>query len=216
MSTIYFSGDFHAGEVPEAVPAMVATHSYLRPGRTDKLMNLWFKQFHKILKPTDTLVLNGDLAINLESLDVYQNLPKCRKILVKGDKEYSGKLFTEEDLDQKLEDLQIFDEIYHEWEVEIDGITYYVAHEPVNCFDKDMPAICGHVHGVWRTQQMPNGHPIINVAIDAWGGLVSEDFISHQYGAIVNGYYDIHCRVDKWHEHYYSGRFIDTLKDFRN
>jgi hypothetical protein len=75
-----------------------------------------------------------------------------------------------------------------------------MAHKPVDLmgYAQHMPSLCGHVHGIWRTQCMPNGEPIINVGIDAWGGLVSEKFILHQYDAITKGYYDQNARVDQW------------------
>jgi hypothetical protein len=44
---------------------------------------------------------------------------------------------------------------------------------------------------------MPNGQPIINVGIDAWGGLVSEKFIAHQYDAVTK-HYDDEASPARW------------------
>ena len=189
---MYFTSDWHIGEKPAP-----NTPSFLRPEPTEVMAERWLAQCHQLLKPGDDLYFLGDLAVTPESLNFYRRLPKGLLIfLVCGDKEANIK----EELYADGIYGGIFDNIYSRVSLTI-GNTFWIAmHKPEDILDDcgDRPALCGHVHGIWRTQCMPNGQPIINVGIDAWGGLVSEEHIMHQYDAITKGYYDRNARVDLW------------------
>lgn len=180
---IYFTADWHAGEA-----RMPNTHSFLRPHDTPVMVEMWLKQCWELLHEEDTLVFVGDLAITLDDLEVYRRLPKCKKILVLGDKEYANKNFTLEEFMKRIKELQIFDEVVKETVVEVREIQFFLSHKPSECLSSGTAAVCGHVHGIWRTSRMPNGMPIVNVGIDAWGGLVSEEMLLHQYGAVLRHY----------------------------
>lgn len=195
----YFTADWHAGEEKEKVPFFPATHSYLRPKETSAMIQDWLDQCHKKIGPSDELYFLGDLGLQLHDLDVYSQLPTCRKTLILGDKEYASKHFSVEQLHEKLSDMEIFDHISYDGVVNIQGIEFFMSHKPSECLQQDSPALCGHVHGVWRTQEMPSGQPIINVGIDAWGGIVSEDWIIHQYNA-VKKYYDSEAIIKRWYK----------------
>src|SRR3989344_918694 len=193
-----FTSDWHAGEgmTPN-------THSYLRPQPTNVMISGWLKMCRERIGEADTLVFLGDLGIILEDLKIYKKLPKChKKILVMGDKEYNNKNFTKSEFLAFAQKIKIFDTIVESFVIEINGQTYYLSHKPVDCVEycrsNNVAAICGHIHGIWRTSRMPNGQPIVNVGIDAWGGLVTEDFIIHQYNAITKGYYDRNAIPQEW------------------
>lgn len=188
----FFTSDWHAGEV-----AAPENHSYCRPRPTSVMIEEWLKECHKRLTPDDELWFVGDLGLRLTDLTVYQRLPVCRKILVLGDKEYNSIHFTMQEFAKKETQLCLFDEVHtRSVYTQIGDTTFFVAHKPEDCMDENKPAICGHVHGIWRTQKMNNGHPIINVGIDAWGQLVSEELIMHQYHAVMKGYYDGNCFIN--------------------
>lgn len=192
----YFTSDWHVGETQAP-----NTHSYLRPYSTEVMIEKWMKMCYEKLSLEDEFYFVGDLAITLKDLEIYRYLPKCRKILILGDKEYANKNFTIEEFNIFIKELNIFDEILMNTFVKIGDINWYVSHKPTDCLEinakKEVPSLCGHIHGSWRSAEMPNIVPIINVAIDAWGGLVSEDFISHQYNAITK-YYDINAFPNRW------------------
>lgn len=194
---MYFTSDWHIGE--EQNPC---THSYLRPYPTSIMVQYWLQQCHERLKPEDELVFVGDVGITLADLGVLRSLPECEKILVLGDKETNSAHFTLSEYEVRNRELGIFNSVTDTLTLEINGRDYFVAHKPEDCLpycaSENMAAICGHVHGIWRTQRLPNGLPIINVGIDAWGGLVSEDFIDHQYDCVTKGYYDVNCFAQDW------------------
>lgn len=193
MAKVFFTSDWHAGE--QQLPN---THSYLRPYPTEVMIERWLQQCHELITSgDDLLVFVGDLAIWLCDLEVYLKLPKCKKILVLGDKEYANKAFTKEQCLAELKRLNIFNDIVDDFQIDIAGHTWFVSHKPEDCLKQELPSLCGHIHGSWRTMQMPNGQPIINVGIDVWGGLVTEAFIVHQYNAITK-FYDINAKPYEW------------------
>lgn len=197
MAKVFFTADWHAGE--QQLPN---THSFLRPYPTEVMIERWLQQCNELItSEDDLLVFVGDLAVWLCDLEIYLRLPKCKKILVLGDKEYANKAFTREQCLAELRRLEIFNDIVEHFEIDIAGHTWFVSHKPSDCFNlannPDKPAICGHIHGSWRTMQMPDGRPIINVGIDVWGGLVSTEFIEHQYNAITK-FYDINAKPYEW------------------
>lgn len=200
---VFFTSDWHAGEILEKLQIpFEATHSYLRSKSTDLLVDEWIAGCWKLISPQDTLIFLGDLAIQLEDLQVYKQFPKCRKILIMGDKEYANKNFSREEFLAKNQELGLFDEVYEEGILTLpqgnQKVSWYLAHKPEDCLKQELPSLCGHVHGVWRTQAMPNAQPIINVGVDAWGALVELKHLQHQYNAVTKGYYDHNCRVLSW------------------
>lgn len=192
MGKKFFTSDWHAGE-----PQVPHAHSFLRPRPTEIMIKEWVRECHKHISPDDILCFVGDLAINLADLEIYKSLPHCRKILVLGDKEYANKNFSRDEFLTTMRGMGIFHEIYQSTVVSIEGRDYFVSHKPSDCFESVLPVICGHVHGIWRTAQMPNKLPIINVGIDAWGGLVTEAFITHQYNAVTK-HYDKEAFPNQW------------------
>tara|TARA_B100000745_G_scaffold296983_2_gene243191 strand:- start:454 stop:1044 length:591 start_codon:yes stop_codon:yes gene_type:complete len=194
---IYFTSDWHVGE--QQLPN---THSYLRPHPTEVMVEEWLQQCQDLLTSEDTIVFLGDIGITLDDLRTLQRLPECHKILILGDKEYANKAFTLDEFIERNQEQSIFHEVHMQSVVRVDNKIYTLAHKPTDCIDisnfNGRPALCGHVHGIWRTQYMPNGQPIINVGIDAWGGVVSEDFIAHQYDCVMKKYYDKNCFPADW------------------
>lgn len=200
---LWFTSDWHAGETADKVGYFPETHSFLRLQSTDILVKEWIQECNKKITPKDTLYFVGDMAITLNDLDIYKELPACTKVLVLGDKEYANKNFTKEEFMKRIHELDIFHIICQKTGVVIDEKLYFISHKPSDCVThggSHTPAICGHVHGVWRTQRMPNQQPIINVGIDAWHCLVSEEYITHQTNAILKNYYDDSCIVDQWED----------------
>jgi calcineurin-like phosphoesterase family protein len=194
---IYLTADWHIGEA-----STPNTHSFLRPRPTAVMVPEWLQMCHDKLTPDDTLVFLGDTGITLTDVDVLGHLPPCRKILILGDKETNSKYFTTRTLVRRVSALHMFDDVFESRVMLIAGREWYLAHKPSDCVKRCtteavMPALCGHVHGIWRSQKMPTGQPIINVGIDAWGGLVSETFIAHQYDAITK-YYDNEAFPATW------------------
>jgi calcineurin-like phosphoesterase family protein len=193
MAKKYFTADWHNGE-----QQLQNAHSFLRPRSTEVMIKEWLSICEEKISPDDTFYFLGDLAITLEDIKIYKQLPQCRKILVMGDKEYANKNFTYAQFWDRVKCLDIFDEIHMNMTLKIGDIDLFASHKPTDCLDQPLPALCGHIHGIWRTQQMPNKQPIINVGVDAWGGLVTEEFILHQYNAVTKGYYDENAFSTKW------------------
>ncbi|MDR0860509.1 MAG: hypothetical protein LBO09_06120 [Candidatus Peribacteria bacterium] len=198
MAKKFFTADWHAGEVLENIPSLRATHSYLRPARTDTLIEQWIQECWGKLTSEDTLFFLGDMALRLEDWQVYKALPPCKKILIMGDKEYKSKFFSQEEFLEEIGKLDLFEKISISDSVEVNGRHWTMGHVPTSLFANQTPILCGHVHDIWRSQMTPQGFPIINVGIDAWHCLVSEEFIQHQYDALTKGYYDGEARVDLW------------------
>jgi calcineurin-like phosphoesterase family protein len=191
---LFFTSDLHVGEAQTP-----NTHSFLRPRPTDVMVDELFAQCRALIAPDDTLVIVGDVGITLADLPAYRLLPPCRKILILGDKEYASKHFSKYEFLVESQRLNIFDEVVSNVLVVVDGVSYFVSHKPTDCLTQDRPAICGHIHGIWRTARMPNGQPIINVGMDAWcGGVVTEAFITHQYNCVTKGYYDRNAHPADW------------------
>ncbi len=198
----YFTADWHIGE-----RTTNDTLSFPRPRPTWVMAKEWMAQCNDTLKLYDELYILGDLAITLEDLDFYRELPPSHVFIICGDKETDNENFSYADFREKVTGkgfisgtVNLCTKIEN---IEIGGRDWRIAHKPedlmsLKSYARHTPALCGHVHGIWRTQCMPNGMPIVNVGIDAWGGLVSQDYIEHQYTAIVNGFYDRNARVDQW------------------
>ena len=193
MGNIFLTADIHIGEAQTP-----NTHSFLRPKPTPVMVEELVEQCHKLITPSDTLIVVGDVGITLNDLATCMRFPDCKKILILGDKEYASKHFTLDTFMLENERLGIFDTVVSQAQMRIANDNYFLSHKPLDCIQQNMPAICGHVHGVWRSQKLPSGQPIINVGLDAWcGGIVSEEFIAHQHDAICNRY-DSNCFPVEW------------------
>lgn len=157
----------------------------------------WIKQCREVIQAKDTLIFLGDVGIILDDLMVFRNLPDCNKTLILGDKEYANKNFDKAAFLAENERLGIFDTVAENAVIGIADREYFLSHKPVDCLQQPLPALCGHIHGIWRSARMPNGQPIINVGIDAWGGLVNSNFIEHQYNAVTK-FYDVNAFPAQW------------------
>ena len=189
----WFTADWHNGEEQTA-----NTHSYLRPYPTTVMGMGWLNQIYGKVPKGDRIVFVGDVAIQLEDLrPVFNGLKDYEVVLVLGDKETGEKNYKYSDFVEFMNLNYPNIPVYPSIELEVNGRNYFVAHKPEDCLKQDLPSICGHIHGIWRTAEMPNGEAIINVGADAWGGIVSEEFIEHQYNAITK-YYDINAKPYHW------------------
>ncbi len=188
----WFTSDWHKGEA-----STPNTHSYLRPYSTSECVEKWIEQIHRTVPFGDRIVFVGDVAIQLLDLHVLVELHRYDVVLILGDKETGEKNYKYGDfidfMNLNYPDIPVYPSI----NVTVNGREYFVAHKPEDCLKQELPSICGHIHGIWRTAQMPNGEAIINVSADAWGGIVSEEFIDHQYNAITK-YYDINAKPYNW------------------
>lgn len=194
MGKSYLTADWHVGESTSPGNA-----SFLRPLKTKDMVEQWLAQANRQIRAEDTLIFGGDSVVDLESLAILARLPKCKRLLVLGDKETSGKYLKLRDFLDKNAELGIFDKVVNSAVVKVAGRSYFVSHKPLDCLRQKLPAICGHVHGIWRTSQMPSGEPIINVGVDAWGGIVSEEMIEQQYRVVKENLYDDNCFPHRWH-----------------
>lgn len=195
---IYFTSDWHLDD--ENTPG-----SY-RSQPTRKLAEGWMEDCHRTIHKDDTLCLLGDMASTLEGWKFYDNLPDCALHVMFGECEDGIANFAEkipEILVRHSDRLTLSG--YHSSEVDFTriGNEYWrMSYYPTQLlgFATAMPSVCGYVHGIWRTQCLPNGMLIINVGIDAWHQLVSEDYLRLEKHAIDEGYYDCNVRVDLWHQ----------------
>jgi calcineurin-like phosphoesterase family protein len=161
MARKYLTSDWHIGEKPTP-----NTHSFLRPRPTELMVPEWIEQCRMLLQAEDTLIFLGDVGITFDDLAVCLDLPGCRKLLILGDKEYSNKNFDKDAFLAENKRLGIFDTIAENAVIEVAGREYFLSHKPVDCLKQPLPALCGHIHGIWRSTRMPNGQPIINVGIN--------------------------------------------------
>lgn len=194
---LWFTSDWHKGEA-----STPNTHSFLRPYPTAECVAMWVSQIKRVVPIGDTIVFVGDVAIQLQDLHILNVLSEYKVVLVLGDKETGEKNYKYTDFVDFMNLNYPSIPVYENLNVEVNGREYFVAHKPEDCLKQNLPSICGHIHGIWRTAQMPNNEAIINVSVDAWGGIVSEEFIEHQYNAITK-YYDINAKPADWSEHMY-------------
>jgi calcineurin-like phosphoesterase family protein len=168
---IYFTSDTHFKD-----ERLELFHRDMFDLTTNQIDTIMLQNLTDTLKKDDTLYHLGDVALKDEGL-LNMNLP-CRKILIKGNYDEEGRI------NQELLN-SIFDEIYDELTINIQGVDFYLNHYPNKCIDKEM-SICGHIHGLWKVQKN-----MINVGTDAWHFKpVSEDKIIFTYNAIKKHYDD--------------------------
>ncbi len=192
MGKKWFTADWHAGEGAER-----SREALFRYKHTNQLVDDWLQNCHdSIQSPEDTLYMLGDMILTVDDVSVLAQLPDCRKILIKGDKErrYNNIYLSGEVMEAGVE--FVADVL---WET-MGGNDYCMLHRPDEAFERseDMPFLCGHVHKAWTFARLPNGQPIINVGIDAWGRIVSEDEVVRLTHLIRNGQYDKNCYPADW------------------
>lgn len=195
----FFTADWHLDD--EYVPG---SHTFLRPKPTNILAQEWFDECRRLIKPDDELYLLGDMVSHVQALKMLDDLPDCRIFILRGNREQKIANFEDEVFKRLVRRRNrvaiVGDNDQCIYDVDIGQTSWRISHKPVNLlgFALAKPSLCAHVHGTWRTQCLPDGEPIINVGIDAWGRLVTEEIIAHEYRAVERGYYDINVRVDLW------------------
>lgn len=181
----FFSADLHVGEIPAP-----GNPSYYRGFSPEELQRHFLAQCHAQIGINDELYLLGDLITDAKYLQFYDQLPDCRLFIICGNKEQHIENFADEAfkrLPNHRNRLEVFTGFQF---VGIGGRTWHIAHRPKDVigFSVPMPALCAHAHGFWRTRQLSNGEPLINVGIDAWcGNIVSEKIIQLQYEGVTSG-----------------------------
>lgn len=201
---LFITSDWHIGE-----EKAVNTHSYLSNIGDNEKTEMCRKMIENLPNNSNVIFL-GDAAVSRESLktfiDIFDTPNIKSKTFILGDKEIeflpNKKDVSLKEVKDKLEKngWNVFDKLV----TVIDGITTLIIHKPVDALNEiedntDM-ILCGHVHGIWRTQKvLKEGKqiPIINVGIDAWANQITNyDYIQHQYNAVVKGYYDQNCFIN--------------------
>lgn len=184
----YFSADLHIGETPSP-----DNPSYYRGLPPVRFQRIFLEQCQKRIKPDDELYLVGDLVSKLADLSFYSRLPECKLYIICGNKEDYIPHFAEAAERMLLAHRGRLEVITGVYDVEINGQSWRVAHHPKQLlgYSVPKPSICGHVHNFWSVKKMPNGYPIVNVGVDAWGyALVSERTLEHVYQNVMSGLFD--------------------------
>jgi calcineurin-like phosphoesterase family protein len=164
---IYFTSDTHFGD-----KRLDLFHRDLIGLNTKQIDLLIYTNLSK-LNPMDTLYHLGDVSLSEEGYGFIKRL-NFKKILIKGN-------YDEKSDDSLLK--EVFDEVYDELIINIDGIDFYLNHYPKNKKD-DMFNLTGHIHGLWKVQRNS-----INVGCDAWHMQpISEKKILFTRNAILNHY----------------------------
>ena len=125
MGKQFFTADWHAGE---------DDFTLLREESNKNLLEKWLKECHRKISSDDTLYLIGDLAISLNDLNIYKELPKCNKILILGNKEYDCEFASQKEISEKLQSINVFNQIEKNMIIECQGMKRFLAHKPEDCF----------------------------------------------------------------------------------
>lgn len=116
-----------------------------------------FKHWNEQVKSEDTVYVLGDVSFDESCYKIkYLN---GKKVLIRGN--YDRDDMTAKDGVTKILPT-IFDEIYDDKLLELDGNLLYLNHFPDKCVSEHFN-VTGHIHGLWRVQRN-----MINVGIDAW------------------------------------------------
>lgn len=180
----FFSADLHVGEGP--IPG---TPTYYRWGPPEAFQRHFLDLCHQQLSEDDDLYLVGDLVCSVQDIKFYDQLPDCRLHIVCGNKENRIENFAKEAFSRLPSRRNRMEIIPETTTVEINDCTWRLVHRPEDALKYSvlLPTLCGHVHRFWSTKKLPSGEPIINVGIDIWGNLVSEDFLKLQYRGVKSG-----------------------------
>lgn len=201
---VFITSDWHLGEEKAE-----NNHSFLSDiGVEDK--KILCRSLIDNLPSNSKIIFLGDAAISEESLNefiTYFDIPKViDKTFILGDKETeflpNKKDLPLDKIKNILEDngWKVFDKLISN----VGGKVTLIIHRPTDAIkeltDDIEMVLCGHVHGIWRTQKILKDNkeiPIINVGIDAWANqLVNQVYIEHQYNAVKKGYYDKNCFIN--------------------
>lgn len=201
---VYFSSDWHLGE-EKYTEQGYPTHSYLSNLSVSEKINLC-KKLVSDLPENSKIYFLGDAIVDPNYLHVFIDMFKkqSNKIFILGDKEYQTlpikyNLPVEETIRNLVKGGW---EVVYDTTININGNKSLLTHKPLDAKKKlvngnieaDM-VICGHIHGIWRTQKMDI--PFLNVGIDAWcNQLVSLEWVNYQYDAVDKGYYDGNCFIN--------------------
>jgi len=173
---IWFTSDLHFGD---RRLSLYARDLYFN--NSDEYEEEILEMWEDFVEENDTVYVLGDVAFDIDSCLLLNQLPG-EKILIRGNYDLDS-MTAKPGVTNCL--ITVFDEIYDELILKIDGIPFYLNHFPEKC-RSDMFNLTGHIHGAWRVQRN-----MINVGIDAWNyTLVDKDHILFFYNAIKN-HYDI-------------------------
>lgn len=183
----FFSADLHVGEGPTP-----GTPTYYRWGPPEAFQRHFLDLCHKQISKNDDLYLIGDLVCSVQDIKFYDQLPDCRLHIVCGNKEKRIENFADETFKRLSSRRNRMEIIAETLVIETNDRIWRLIHRPEDILKYPvlLPTLCGHEHGFWRTKKLPNGEPIINVGIDAWGNLVSEEFIELQHQGVKSGKFD--------------------------
>ena len=171
---IYFTSDWHLGD--DRIGIDGKPNLFFRPfSSVEEQDETIVSELQKFVGKEDTLIHLGDVLVGDDSIETFRALKgMCKEmILISGNyDEGRWELLGE-----------CFDQIYHEWTVELDGIPFYLNHYPSRC-KGNAPALTGHIHSLWKVQP-----GMINVGVDAWHFRpVSEKEILFCWQAMQNHY----------------------------
>ena len=167
---VWFTADWHLGD-----DRFLNGNPLLRPfASLEQQHQVIIDNMNACIKPDDQLIHLGDVAVNLNSLSLLEQINCKNKILIIGNYD-EGK---EKELSNYFDMLKA--ELY--WTLS-NGEEIYLNHYPVQA-KADYFSIVGHIHSLWKVQ--PN---MINVGVDAWHFLpVSETQLLYVMNAIKNHY----------------------------
>lgn len=151
---IYFSSDTHFSH------ANILEYCS-RPFKDAQEMDYVILKNFSILKPDDTLYFLGDFTMRGE--DHYKwfksTLDKitCRKIFILGNHD-------------KLKPFKYVELGFESVHTSLVLDKYFLAHDPalLAAMPKEYTMLCGHVHGLFKTQKDSQGRLVINVGVDVW------------------------------------------------
>jgi calcineurin-like phosphoesterase family protein len=194
LESLYVSSDWHLGESNNDP----SKHSYLSNMSEGEKITLCWDLINSI-PSNSTFIFLGDAAVTVNDTNLFLSSfwevehKNVNMVFIKGDKEG-----PQQDLMIKKYKWTYADNIV----VNIDGIKNLLIHKPVDAMymiDDGLEVkmvLCGHVHGIWRTQQY-KGIPFINCGLDAWcNQLVTGKWIEHQRIAVTKNYYDKNCFIN--------------------
>jgi calcineurin-like phosphoesterase family protein len=151
---IYFSSDFHFSH------ANILEYCS-RPFKDAQEMDYVILKNFSILKPEDTLYFLGDFTMRGE--DHYKWFQStlsritCRKIFILGNHD-------------KLKSFKYVELGFESVHTSLIVDKYFLAHDPalLSAMPKEYIMLCGHVHGLFKTQTDSQGRVVINVGVDVW------------------------------------------------
>ena len=127
---------------------------------TQEMDNIMLKNL-AVLEPTDTLRFIGDFTMRGEESykwfsTILSKIP-CRKIMILGNHD-------------KLNPFKYIDVGFESVHTSLVFGKYFLAHDPawLAAMPKEYVMLCGHVHGLFKTQVDQQGRLAVNVGVDVW------------------------------------------------